>query len=164
MPHLTPDRSPRTRQRPRASGDQVADVWPPCVHLAEADDPLREEIAQALRRDRYEVVEARSGAELLEQVRASMLPGAPHARPDVIVVAAQMPGTSGLEILELLPALALDAAVVLMTREGGELPLARARALGARAVFMKPFDLDDLRTVVLNLMPEEALLRNDWFH
>jgi DNA-binding response OmpR family regulator len=62
-----------------------------------------------------------------------------------------MPIASGLSVLESLRKANWRTPVILMTAFGDDATRARAEALGA-VLFDKPFDVDDLRTIALNLV------------
>jgi DNA-binding response OmpR family regulator len=120
------------------------------VLLAEDDLELRRLIARALRRDGYQVVEAPDGTELLELVADTII-GEKPARPyDLILTDIRMPGWSGMEILHGLYGRGYHTPVVLITAFGDEETHRLAQKLGAVCVLDKPFELDDLRMVVLN--------------
>lgn len=121
------------------------------VLVADDDAEMRALLTTSLRLDGYEVLEAKSGVELLDHVApwlAGM--GAPRAI-DVVVSDILMPGFTGMEILEGLYEVGCGPSVVLITGFGDEDTHARARSLGALAVLDKPFDVDDLRTLLMNL-------------
>ncbi|MDI1445971.1 response regulator [Polyangium sp. 6x1] len=120
------------------------------VVLAEDDVEVRLLLAQALRKDGHTVIEVESGTQLFEFLRA-LAQGAPdESHPDVIVSDIRMPGRSGIDVLASLREVGWRTPFVLTTAFGDAATHARARAAGAFAVFDKPFDVDDLRTVVLN--------------
>ena len=79
--------------------------------------------------------------------------------PDLAFIDIRMPGFTGLEIVVGLLALRRNIPIILMTGYGDESSLAEAKRLGACGVLTKPFALYDLRTVVLNMIPDEAWLR-----
>jgi len=132
------------------------------VLLAEDDDDLRFLLAGALRKDGYEVLEARDGAELLAQLRG-VLPSntswtastPPPAPPDVVVSDVMMPGATGLEVLTAVHRAQIGTPVVLITAFGAPETHAEARRLGAVAVLDKPFELADLRRLLRKIAPGE---------
>lgn len=121
------------------------------VLLAEDDRELRLLLATVLRRDGYEVLEARDGNHLLEIMGESLVSsgGAPL---DIVVSDIRMPGKSGLELLAGLRRDDWATPVVLITAFGDPETHAEAYRLGADAVLDKPLDLDDLRVVVQALV------------
>jgi CheY-like chemotaxis protein len=127
-------------------------MHPPRVLLAEDDDELRAFLAEALRSDGYEVVESRDGRELCEEISMVASRQPRPLSPDIIVSDVRMPHVSGLEALAALRAMDPSTAVVLITGFGDQALYDEAYRLGAVAVFAKPFDVDDLRTALLNLV------------
>jgi DNA-binding response OmpR family regulator len=124
------------------------DVTGMTVIVADDDDALRDLIADALRSDGYKVVEARDGEELLSLVADSV--GDAATRPDVVVVDVRMPKLSGLGVLEELRRTYVRLPVVVITGFSPDSVEVVARRLGAMGVLRKPFDMDDLRTAIVN--------------
>ena len=123
---------------------------PPRVLVADDDAGLHRLVSAAVRADGYEVVEARDGAEILSQLGS--VAATPRDRPfDLIISDVRMPGLSGLELLAGLRDTDLETPFVLITAYGNRELTDEAYRLGADAVFQKPFDVDDLRTAVVNL-------------
>jgi CheY-like chemotaxis protein len=121
------------------------------ILVAEDDTEMRRVIADTLRDDGYDVVELADGGRLLVDV-AARLKGEPEADSiDLIVSDIRMPICTGLEIVEALRHAHWRTPVILMTAFGDD--ATRRKAEGLRAVlFDKPFDLDDLRTAVKNML------------
>ncbi len=115
------------------------------VFLADDNDDMRTIIRIALERDGCEVVEARDGAELL-QLLGKAAPG----RSPVIVTDVRMPNFSGLAVLRMLRQARSSIPVILLTAYPTAAVHSDAAQWGATAVFRKPFDVEDLRTVVVN--------------
>ena len=126
------------------------------VLVAEDNPHMRHLLASALRRDGYEVLEASDGIECIGHLQPWMLFGEHGGAPDLIVSDIRMPGWSGLEILQLARARSLPTPVILITAFGSAETHAEAQRLGAAALFDKPFDLDDLRAVVRDLIPPRS--------
>jgi two-component system, response regulator, stage 0 sporulation protein F len=123
------------------------------VLLAEDDDALREMLASSLRLAGHEVVEARDGRELLGRTG----PGPDGARSyDLVVSDVLMPGMNGIMALSRLAQDAWGPALVVIRAFGDDDLHAWARSIGAIATFDKPFDVDDLCTLALNLPPRAA--------
>lgn len=120
------------------------------VLLVEEDEDLRDLLVQALRRDGHEVIIRRSSTELLGALELPSAEGRAARLVDVIVWDVPRPGRPGLLDVAKLRAAGRTVPVILLTAL--EAPGMRhdARRLGVIATFVKPFDLDDLRTVVLN--------------
>jgi DNA-binding response OmpR family regulator len=123
---------------------------PARILVAEDDAEMRRLVADALRKDGYEVTEASDGGRLLVEVTA--LYQHPERQPDLIVSDVRMPICTGLAILEQMRRAHWTMPVILMTAFGDDETRTRADMLGA-ILFDKPFALDDLRTAVLNVLP-----------
>ena len=120
---------------------------PTRIILAEDDDDLRCWVSTQLRKDGYDVTEARDGTELLALLATAS--STPTRRPDVIVSDVLMPGYSGIGVLAALRSSDWDVPVVLITARRDEAIEEDAKRLGAAALVRKPFDVDDLRTAIL---------------
>jgi two-component system, response regulator, stage 0 sporulation protein F len=126
---------------------------PARVLIADDDAEMRAMIAATLRRDGYDIVEAPSGAALLEEV-SMLLFGGEAVPVDVIISDERMPGMLGSEVLAGLRDSHWPTPFILITGFGDRQTHQRALSLGARAVFDKPFDLDELKHKI-----EEILTR-----
>jgi DNA-binding response OmpR family regulator len=118
----------------------------PRVLVADDDDDMRALVASALRLDGYVVIEARDGAEVLRVISR------PESVPDVIVTDIRMPGRSGLTLLAGLRVEGWMTPIVVMSAFVTDQVRTVANQFGADAVLGKPFDIDDLRTVVMNVL------------
>ncbi len=132
---------------------------PTTVLVADDDEDMRELIASTLRSDGYVVLEARDGGDLLDQLEAAF--DDPSARPDVVVADIMMPRLSGLGVLDALRRARAHFPVLLITVLADESVHVVARKLGALGVLHKPFDMDDLRTAVVNACLARSRLHVD---
>ena len=128
---------------------------PSTIFLAEDDDDMRALIAMSLQNDGYEVIEAKDGAELLDLLAGAS--SSPMRRPDIIVSDVLMPCYSGLGVLAALHKSSWNIPVILITARRDESVIRDAMRLGASAVVHKPFDIDDLRTAILNISIDNQL-------
>jgi type II secretory ATPase GspE/PulE/Tfp pilus assembly ATPase PilB-like protein/CheY-like chemotaxis protein len=103
------------------------------VLLVDDEDTLRRVMRDLLVRDGYEVVEARTGVEALDQTDR-------HA-PDVIVLDLNLPGMDGYSVLSELRSRAAtrDIPVIVLTAKGDEDNEVRVFELGADDFLTKPF-------------------------
>ena len=128
---------------------------PSTIFLAEDDDDMRALISMALQNDGYDVIEAKDGAELLDLLAGAS--ASPMRRPDIIVSDVLMPCYSGLGVLAALHKSSWNIPVILITARRDESVIRDAMRLGASAVVHKPFDIDDLRTAILNVSIDNQL-------
>ena len=96
----------------------------------------------------YMVETAGSGTETIQMVNSNM--------PSLILLDVKMPGMSGLETLEKLKAHAPGIPVIMMTAysEMDACQEAKNRGL-VREYLKKPFEIDELRFLIKNIMPEK---------
>jgi DNA-binding response OmpR family regulator len=126
----------------------ITSISPRRILLAEDDRELRDMLANVLAHDGHQVVAVPDGRELLKVL----------ARPgldsvfDLIVSDDRMPGWTGMQILSGMRSLEDRPPLILITAFADEPLRARATMLGAAAVLDKPFDFDDFRAVVSNLL------------
>jgi CheY-like chemotaxis protein len=126
---------------------------PPRVIVAEDEPDVRMMVSVALRGVGYDIIEAQNGAELLDQIGEALIDGDTSMQPDLIISDIRMPGLTGMEILAGLRQAHWPTAIVLMTAYGDRELREEARRLGVDAFFEKPFDIDDLVTAVVNMVP-----------
>ncbi len=131
-------------QEPRTRGGRLL--------LAEDDEAFRTLLQQALAHEGYDVVAVKDGAELLERLSGSLAAGLDKERFDVVVSDVRMPGWTGLNVLITMSHQANPPPIVLITAFGDERLHEQAMRAGAIAVLDKPFELDDLCTLVNRLM------------
>jgi two-component system NtrC family sensor kinase len=94
----------------------------------------------------YDVLTAANGDEGLTLARDLL--------PDLIIADYQMPGRSGLDMLEALRREGIALPFILMTAEGSEALAVRALRLGVNDYLIKPFDTDDLLWAVQRVLQE----------
>jgi two-component system response regulator QseB len=122
------------------------------VLVAEDDRELRGLIVAGLRADGYEVEEVDDGYDLLVCASRAALPSVGF---DLIVSDVALPGLSALDVIAALRnperRTRFTTPIVLITAFADADTRAEAQRLHA-VLFDKPFDLDDLRTLAVNLV------------
>ncbi len=115
------------------------------IVVAEDDSALREAIVDALTLDGYDVTGVADGEALVDCVT--------QANPPISLVLTDihMPKRTGIEALIVARALPDHIPVVLITGDRDKVTHEMAHNLGAVGVLMKPFDGEDLRTIVAML-------------
>jgi CheY-like chemotaxis protein len=116
------------------------------VLVADDDPQLLEAVCEALTRLDADVVQASSGADLIDQLAT--------AGPfDLVVTDISMPWMSGLQAMRLTRAAGLATSVIVMTGLTDPRITAQVKSLGANAVLLrKPFTLDDLEAAASRLL------------
>jgi CheY-like chemotaxis protein len=116
------------------------------ILLAEDDDELRSLLAEALRKDGYQVIEVRNGV-LLDDVIRELAPQSVFQPHEIVISDVRMPGRTGLSVLESHQGCPWCPRFIFMTGFGDDELRDEASRLGA-AVLEKPFELDQLRHVL----------------
>jgi DNA-binding response OmpR family regulator len=118
----------------------------PLVLVADDDDDILLLVTTRLKRDGFDVIEARNGNEALALAH--------ERRPKVAVLDVGMPGLDGLEVLAQIRA---DEAlqgmrVLLLTAKAQDSDMRRGYDAGADAYVRKPFSPGELSTRVRELL------------
>ncbi|MHB8171146.1 MAG: response regulator [Thermincolia bacterium] len=113
------------------------------------DDQLgvRRLLFEAFQEDGYQVDLAGSGLEAVDRVKQGM--------PDLILMDMKMPGMNGLEALREIKAMDSSATVIMMTAYGELEIVTEAMSLGVREYITKPFDINELRFLVRQILAEK---------
>jgi len=136
-----------------SDADQLAPpVLAARVLLAEDDSELRALIAQALRGDGYQVLEVADGAALVDRLAEAVSADGSLDGFDLVVSDIRMPGFTAIDVLSAMRPFLARTPVVLITAFGDARTHERAKKLGASAVIDKPFDLDELRVSLRELL------------
>ncbi|SFQ98289.1 response regulator [Desulfoscipio geothermicus] len=110
---------------------------------------VRRLICEALLDEGYLVDQAASGKEALEKIKRKEF--------DLILLDIKMPNMNGLETLDEIKKIDKSATVVMMTAYGELEIMEAAGRKGAGGHICKPFDLDDLRRLVRDHLPQDDL-------
>jgi CheY-like chemotaxis protein len=139
-----------------ASGEEPS---PRHLLLAEDDGPFRFLLAAALRRDGHHVVAVSNGVDLLDILTDSLSPDGTFAPFDLVLSDLRMPGWPGLEALTSVVINPGMPPLILFTAFGDETTHRRAHEIGALTLLDKPFDLDQLRALVLQVLGQTSQVR-----
>ena len=139
-------------QKPPPASDAM--VRKPRVLVVEDDGHMRRLMAATLERCGYQVVEAEDGVDLLGWIGDSMQNSTDTL--DAIVSDVNLPDLTAIEVLAALRARDSQVPIILVTALDDERIHKQAYELGVSAVLKKPFDLDDLRKVVVRLAARDA--------
>ncbi|HIJ97080.1 MAG TPA: sigma-54-dependent Fis family transcriptional regulator [Desulfuromonadales bacterium] len=101
---------------------------------------IRWSLEQNLKKQGYEVVTAGDGEDALRLVR--------EEQPDLVLLDMQLPGMSGIDVLEKVKEHDEDIAVIMVTANSGLDTAVNAMRLGAYDYISKPFNLDELSIII----------------
>ena len=117
------------------------------ILIADDDDNVRYALSKLLRKAGYHVLEAQNGKEASKLLRKAM--------PDVLVTDIVMPEQDGMGLLNTARELNPSIPVLVMSGGGNIVGLdylSLAQTMGANATLCKPFDNDEVLSVVANLV------------
>jgi two-component system response regulator (stage 0 sporulation protein F) len=120
------------------------------ILVAEADNAMRDVLAVTLRSQDYQVVTVDDGRTLLATLVRDQ---AAHRLPRLVVSDIFLPQTSGLSVLSTARRQGIFVDFVFLAAVGDDDVIAEARALGAMAVYEKPFDLKELSDLISSVEP-----------
>ena len=122
----------------------------PVILVVDDDEGLRESFRLILDDD-YELLEAPDGARALDVIRATHV--------DLVLLDVRLPGMDGVEVLERLKAIDEQTEVVLVTAVKTLRTAVAAMKLGAFDYITKPFEEDELLTVIRRALERRSLER-----
>lgn len=112
---------------------------------------IRWSLEQNLKKQGYEVLTSGSGEDALRIAR--------EEQPDLVLLDIQLPGISGLEVLEKLKEIDDEIVVIMVTAHGGLETAVTAMRLGAYDYINKPFNLDEMAIVIRKALETSDLKR-----
>ncbi len=123
----------------------------PRILIVDDEEAARYGMARALKS--YTVAEAGS----VDEARKAFI----VARPDLMLLDINLPGTSGLDYLRELNQSDDAPPVVMITAHGSERTAVEAIKAGAYDYLAKPFEVDELRLVIKNALEAQGLRREN---
>ena len=133
-----------------AEGGEPSGMMRPVVLIVDDDPGLRESFRLILE-DGYELVEAADGRQALDIVR--------NREVDLVLLDIRLPEMDGIEVLERIKAMDEQVEVVLVTAVKTVRTAVAAMKLGAFDYLTKPFEEDDLHSVVRRALEKRSLER-----
>jgi two-component system, NtrC family, response regulator AtoC len=112
---------------------------------------IRWSLEQNLKKQGYELLTAGTGEDALRLVR--------EEQPDLVLLDIQLPGISGLEVLEKIKEFDDDIIVIMVTAHGGLETAVTAMRIGAYDYLNKPFNLDEMSIVIKKALETSDLRR-----
>jgi len=121
------------------------------IFLVDDDDLIVSMLSRALKNEGYEVHSDYGADDVMLKIRS--------AAPDIVILDINLPGRSGVDILQEVKA-GLDTEVVMLTADDTAETAVRAMKLGAADYFTKPFNMDEVK-IVLNNIEDKIRLRHE---
>lgn len=98
----------------------------------------------------YEIESCANGIKALEVI--------PEFKPHLIIMDVKMPGMNGIDVLKKLRETDRESRVIMMTAYGDQHYVNQAEALGVARFIIKPFDLNELKLQVEELLKDNEFL------
>lgn len=123
------------------------------VLIVDDEQSMREFLSILLEREGYQVVSAANAAGALELLENGLF--------DLVISDVQMPGLSGIELLERIKSSAPDTAVLMITAFSTAEQAVEAMKLGAYDYIAKPFKIEEVKQLVKNALEKQDLKREN---
>lgn len=136
--------------------EDSASIQPYTLLVVDDEESITEFLHETLRETFKVVLIARDGVEALRMVRAN--------HPDVVICDVMMPRMDGYALCRAIKgdAQTSDIPVVLLTAKNDEQNVLAGYQTGAEAFLPKPFDIDTLQQIVLNLLHTRQHIREKY--
>jgi DNA-binding NtrC family response regulator len=121
------------------------------IFLVDDDDLILSMLSRALKNDGYEVNSDGGTEEVVSKIRSYA--------PDIVMLDINLPGHNGIDILKEVKANIVSEVVMLTADDTAETAV-KAMKLGAADYFTKPFNMDEIK-IVLNNILERIRLRDE---
>jgi two-component system, response regulator, stage 0 sporulation protein F len=109
---------------------------------------IRVLLTEIFNKEGYNTFQAANGTQALSIVEKD--------RPGLVLLDMKIPGMDGIEILKRLKTIDSSIQVIMMTAYGELDMIQEAKQLGAISHFSKPFDIDEIRQAVREVLPVTA--------
>lgn len=112
------------------------------IYLVDDDELILGMLSRLLAREGYEVRTEDGGVDILQEIAAW--------RPAVVLLDINLPGQSGMEILQELKHNYSDMEVIMLTADDSAETAVKAMKMGARDYLTKPFNMEEVKIVIAN--------------
>ena len=123
------------------------------ILLADDEATLRNNLAEVLREEGYDVIACPDGSEALRALK--------HNTVDAVITDLRMPGICGMDLIEHVRKLAPEAVILVMTAFGEVETAVETMKRGARDYLCKPLIFDELIFKLKQLLAADALAREN---
>ncbi len=124
------------------------------ILIADDEPNIRRVLEATFQREGYEVMTAENGKKALDMLKA-------NTSTDVLISDLIMPDINGVELLEIVREMNPSLSVVMITAHGTIKTAVDAMRLGAFDYVTKPFDMDELKTLVKKAMERRTFVSDD---
>ncbi|HLJ80044.1 MAG TPA: sigma 54-interacting transcriptional regulator, partial [Ktedonobacterales bacterium] len=136
-----------------SSGEERASIR---ILVCDDDAGVRDVLAGLLNDEGYEVAQASTGQQALEELTKGE-----EGRPALALLDIRMPDLDGIAVLQQMLEQGVDVPVILMTGFSTASKTIKAMQMGAADYLTKPFDLDEVTLTVQRVLRYEDLKRGE---
>ncbi|MGE5300840.1 MAG: sigma-54-dependent transcriptional regulator [Acidobacteriota bacterium] len=119
------------------------------IFLVDDDELISLTLCRALEQAGYETRADLTAVDIMDKIRAWF--------PDVVLLDIQLPGRNGVDILREIRESGLAAKVIMLTADDTAETAVRAMKLGAADYLTKPFNIEEVKIVVGNVIESQRL-------
>lgn len=119
------------------------------VFLLDDEELIVAVLSKALKKEGYEISAATGTHNIIDKIKSF--------NPDLLLMDIRMPDRDGIEILEELKGDGLTTPVVMLTADDTADTAVKAMKLGAADYLTKPFNTDEVKIVIRNILEKENL-------
>jgi DNA-binding NtrC family response regulator len=119
------------------------------IFLLDDDELILSMLSRVLKKEGYEVQAESSPRDVINKIRA--------CSPDVILLDIMLPEKNGIDILKEIKIKGIKTQVVMLTSDDTAETAVKAMKLGAEDYLTKPFNTDEIKIVIKNIIEKESL-------
>ena len=119
------------------------------IFLLDDDELIVTMLSRALKKDGYEIKHELKTNGVINKIRSWS--------PDIVMLDINMPEQSGIEILKELKRKEIDTQVIMLSADDTAETAVKAMKLGAADYLTKPFNMDEVRIVIGNIIEKHRL-------
>ena len=125
----------------------------PTILIADDEDTLRENLAQVLQEEGFDVISCPDGAQALRALKSRSV--------DAIITDLRMPGLSGMELIGRARKMTPDVTIMVITAFGEVATAVEAMKKGASDYICKPLMFDELIFKLKRLLAQEDMVKEN---
>jgi len=122
------------------------------ILVIDDEESVRYSFTKLLAEPEYQVIQAQNGEQGLQKLQSE--------HPDLIILDIQMPGLSGLEVLQQIKMLAPKTPVLVITAFGSSDRVIKAMKYGAYEYIEKPFDIPVMKNLIDEALEVSRIMRS----
>lgn len=121
------------------------------IFIIDDDELIVSMLSRAFKNEGYEVYAETEPRDIVNKIKL--------AGPDVVMLDIKLPEHNGMDILEELKLQEVNASIIMLTADDSAESAIKAMKLGAADYLTKPFNLEEVKIVIANLIEKERLKR-----